>query len=91
MGASPSTLFYDNNKNVAAKLSSPQPCILAFLSPQCGLCRALRPALSEVSLRSSRHLPPPPPASASQPTFESFRAGSQQQGRRQLWIAGGCS
>jgi hypothetical protein len=39
---------YDNQSALAAKLDSRRHCIVAFLSPSCGLCAALRPTLSKV-------------------------------------------
>lgn len=39
---------FDSQAEVAAKLASKKPCLLAFMSPQCGLCASLRPSLREV-------------------------------------------
>lgn len=57
---------YDGPRNLAAKLASQQPCIVAFMSPVCGLCSSLLPALDEVRSKAARHrrlqsaaLPPP--------------------------------
>lgn len=52
MGAAASSQAFDSPEQVAAKLARRQPCVLAFLSPQCGLCSSLRPALDQVSVLS---------------------------------------
>lgn len=52
MGAAVSSQAYDSPDQVAAKLARRQPCVLAFLSPQCGLCSSLRPALDQVRVLS---------------------------------------
>ena len=48
MGNTSSTK-YDSQPHLAAKLARQQHCLLAFLSPACGLCSSLQPALSKVS------------------------------------------
>lgn len=48
MGASQSAQAYDGPQEVAGKLGRRTPCLLAFMSPQCGLCASLRPALEQV-------------------------------------------
>ena len=48
MGAAMSSQAYDSPDQVAAKLARREPCVLAFLSPHCGLCSSLRPALDQV-------------------------------------------
>lgn len=54
MGAAVSSqAHYDSPAQVAAKLARREPCVLAFLSPQCGLCASLRPALDQASCGQS--------------------------------------
>jgi hypothetical protein len=58
---------YDGPRDLAAKMASQQPCIVAFMSPGCGLCSSLLPALEEVRSTATRHrqpqaVVPPPPA-----------------------------
>lgn len=48
MGAAANSHAYDSPEQVAAKLARRRPCVLAFLSPHCGLCSSLRPALDRV-------------------------------------------
>lgn len=48
MGAAMSSQAYDSPDQLAAKLARREPCVLAFLSPHCGLCSSLRPALDQV-------------------------------------------
>lgn len=49
MGAAASAQRYDGQQEFAAKLAAPKPCVIAFMSPYCGLCASLRPALDEVA------------------------------------------
>lgn len=49
MGAALSSQGYDGQSQLGAKLASKQPLLVAFMSPQCGLCASLRPALTEVT------------------------------------------
>ena len=44
---------------VAVALSKRRPCLLAFYSSACGLCRAMEPTLAEVSLFSAVAQPSP--------------------------------
>lgn len=48
MGGAPSRAAYDSPPTLSAKLGSEKHCLMAFLSPTCGLCASLRPKLSQV-------------------------------------------
>jgi thioredoxin-like negative regulator of GroEL len=47
MGAANSRT-YDAQPELAFKMAQQQSLIVAFMSPQCGLCASLRPALDQV-------------------------------------------
>lgn len=64
MGASHSAQAYDGPQEVASKLGRRSPCLLAFMSPQCGLCASLRPALEQVGSAQGSRRPPPLPVAA---------------------------
>ncbi|KAI3438646.1 hypothetical protein D9Q98_001068 [Chlorella vulgaris] len=48
MGAANSRT-YDAQPELASKMAQQQSLIVAFMSPQCGLCASLRPALDQVA------------------------------------------
>ena len=53
MGNSPSAPSYDTQSSLAEKLLQKQPIVIAFLSPSCGLCRAIEPRLAEVKQKKN--------------------------------------
>jgi hypothetical protein len=84
MGNAAGAPSYDNQRSLAGKLASvrgrrgAEPLVLAFVSPACGLCRALEPDLREVRMRglasndARRARAPPPhlPLAAAAPQAE---------------------